>query len=33
MLEDRERLTRTALARLESNIVRRLMELGRPSRE
>jgi F-type H+-transporting ATPase subunit epsilon len=33
MLEDRERLTRTALARLESDIVRRLMELGRPSRE
>jgi F-type H+-transporting ATPase subunit epsilon len=33
MLEDRERLTRTALARLESNIVRRLMELGRPGRE
>jgi F-type H+-transporting ATPase subunit epsilon len=33
MLEDRERLTRTALARLESDIVRRLMELGRASRE
>jgi len=28
-LEDREKLTRTALARLESQIVRRFMELGR----
>ncbi|UCH34752.1 MAG: F0F1 ATP synthase subunit epsilon [Armatimonadota bacterium] len=27
-LADRERLTRTALARIESNIVRRFMELG-----
>jgi F-type H+-transporting ATPase subunit epsilon len=27
-LQDRERLTRTALARLESQIVRRFMELG-----
>jgi F-type H+-transporting ATPase subunit epsilon len=33
VLEERERLTRTALARLESDIVRRLMELGRPSHE
>jgi len=28
-LEDREKLTRSALARLESDIVRRFMELGR----
>lgn len=32
-LEDREKLTRSALARLESNIVRRFMELGRLPRE
>jgi F-type H+-transporting ATPase subunit epsilon len=32
-LEDRERLTRTALARLESDIVRRFMELGRTAHE
>jgi F-type H+-transporting ATPase subunit epsilon len=33
LLEDRERMTRSALARLESNIVRRFMEMGRSLRE
>jgi len=32
-LEDREKLTRTALARLESQIVRRFMELGGAGRD
>ena len=32
-LEDREKLTRTALARLESQIVRRFMELSRGSHD
>ena len=32
-LEDREKLTRTALARIESQIVRRFMELSRGSHD